>query len=81
MHINKIEITAKKFAYDGCHKIYLLENEAEEAEALENRYTIYPIELVKETYKDSCSLRFISSWNMKEYKVYVGQCERAYFRK
>ena len=33
MKINGIEITAKEFAYDGCHKIYLIESQEQRDEA------------------------------------------------
>ena len=78
MKINGIEVTATQFAYDGCHKIYLLETEAELKEALEYGYRIRPIEELEDTFEDSCSLRFISGWT-PEFKSYVEQFEPAVF--
>ena len=78
MKINGIEVTAKRFAYDGCHKIYLLENEDEVAEALGFCYRIVPIEELETTFESSCGLRFINGWS-PEFKSYVEQFEPAVF--
>lgn len=56
----------KKFAYDGCHKIYLIESEEQEKEAKSYRYNILPIEELLNTYEDSCSLRFINFWDLSK---------------
>lgn len=60
MKINGMPITASKFAFDGCHKIYLIETPEEEARLEGLGYNILPIKDLQETYEDSCSLRFIS---------------------
>jgi hypothetical protein len=62
MKINGKEVTAKKFAFEGCHKIYVIDTPEEEAQALKYGYDIYPIEEIEQAYKDSCSLKFISNW-------------------
>ena len=77
MKINNQETEAKKFAYDGCHKIYLIEDEADEKKALEYTYKILPIEELKETFEKSCPLRFIN--NFKLTKFFVRQSENAVF--
>lgn len=74
--INGHIVTAKKFAYDGCHKIYLLENKEEQNSAVTLGYTIFPIIDIMEIYEGSCSLRFISGWS-PEFKQYVPQFETA----
>ena len=81
MKINGLEVTAQTFAFDGCHKIYLLENEAEEANARELGYNIYPIHELRQAYEDSCGLRFISNWPLIDdnFVSYVGQGEDANF--
>lgn len=61
--INGIEIKAKKFAYDGCHKIYLIDNMEAEKEAKKYGYKIYNIKKLVDCYIYSCSLRFISRWD------------------
>ena len=37
MKINGKEVTAKKFAFEGCHKIYVIDTPEEEAQALKIR--------------------------------------------
>ena len=78
MKINGKETQAKSFAYDGCHKIYLLENEEEWEDALSNDYDVYPISMLQEKFYRSCSLRFISPWNLDK-RNYVNQFEEAEF--
>lgn len=77
MKINGKEIKAKQFAYDGCHKIYLIEDTDDLKDAKDIGYDIYDIKLLKETYDDSCSLRFINNWKLTE--QIVPQFETAKF--
>jgi hypothetical protein len=75
MTINGKKTAATRFAYDGCHKIYLLESEEDAAEAKGAGYGILPISKLKEVFDNSCGLQFISNWGLN--KQYVSQCERA----
>ena len=59
------------FAYDGCHKIYLIENKDEIKEATEYGYELLPIRLLKETYENSCELKFINFWNLSKNPCYL----------
>ena len=68
-----MRINADKFAYDGCHKIYILEDKNDIKEAKEMGYDIYDIAELEKTYNNSCPLKFISNWKLN--KSYVGQCE------
>lgn len=77
MKVNGIEILGDRFAYDGCHKIYICECISEEEEAEELGYEILPIEVLEETWENSCPLRFISSWDLE--RKYVLQDEEAEF--
>jgi hypothetical protein len=74
MKINGTEVIGDKFFFDGCHKIYIIED-SEDIETMETKNwteeDIYPIDELEEIYHDSCSLRFIS--NCKLDKSYVGQ--------
>ncbi len=74
--INNKVIKNKYFAYDGCHKIYLL-NDSEIEEAKNSGYNILPIENLKEAYNNSCSLKFINTW--EDCKSIVTQFEDAIF--
>lgn len=77
MKINNLKVTEKYFAYDDCHKIYIIEDKEDLKEAKEIGYTILPIEKIEETYKNSCELRFIYNWNLD--KTYARQYETANF--
>ena len=79
MKINGHEVKAKRFAFDGCHKIYLLESKEDVKSAKETGYTMYPIKMLEETYEDSCGLRFISNWSLTT--NFVHQFEDAVFTK
>ena len=78
MKINGKTVTGDRFAFDGCHKIYIIDT-PEEAEARRYGYEIYPIEDIEQTYEDSCNLKFISSWNDDDFVSYVRQSEDATF--
>ena len=77
MKINGQLIDSKKFAYDGCHKIYIIEDETDLDKAINTGYNIYPIEILPDTYENSCELRFISNWKLD--KQYVAQFEDCIF--
>ena len=77
MKINNKEVKNKLFAYDGCHKIYLLENESEIEEAKKTGYNILSIKKLEEAYNNSCSLKFINMW--EDCKTIIGQFEEAIF--
>lgn len=79
--INGKAIIGDQFAYEGCHKIYIINTPEEEAQALEYGYNIYPIKEIEKTYKDSCSLKFISNWPLDDnnFVSYANQCEEATF--
>ena len=63
------------FAYDGCHKIYILEDKNDVDNAMIMGYRLYPTTELKKTFEDSCPLKFIE--NMKLDKYYVKQFSKA----
>lgn len=78
--INNKVVIGEEFAYDGCHKMYVIEDEEDKKTALSYGYEeadFLPIEELQSTYHASCDLRFIH--NFKLDKTYVGQYERADF--
>jgi hypothetical protein len=79
MKINGIEVQGKLFAYDGCHKIYIIESDNDLKEALSYGYGIYPIEEIEKVFRDSCGLKFIHPWSLHHNYDYVGQFEKAVF--
>ena len=78
MKIGRYKVNADSFAYDGCHKIYILESEKDKEEANELEYKILPISEIVDFYENSCSLRFISNWQLD--KNYVGQFKKPTFK-
>lgn len=61
------------FAYDNCHKIYIIEDNEDLKKALKIGYDIYDIKEIEEKYNNSCSLKFISNWKLD--KQYIKQFE------
>lgn len=66
-----------KIAFDGCHKIYICENDEDLKEAKEYGYQIHELYELKTLFEKSCPLKFIYNWSLTEY--YVGQGEGAKF--
>ena len=77
MKINDKKVKGEFFAFDNCHKFYILENEEEKQQALECGYSIYHIRILEEEYKKACELKFISNWSLNV--QYVKQFENAIF--
>ena len=77
MKINGQEVVGESFAYDGCHKIYVIESIRDREDAKGSGYDIYPIKELKKKYNCSCGLQFISNWSLT--KSYVNQLEDAEF--
>ena len=81
LYINDFLVSSSGyFAYDGCHKIYILANEEEEDYAKKRGYDIYPIYKLQEIYKNSCPLRFISSWDLQKDYVEQGKIAEIYVK-
>lgn len=77
MKINNKEVIGDKFAYDGCHKIYIIEDEKDRKDAEEYDYQIFDLKDIQNVYENSCELKFISNWKLD--KRYVNQFEDAIF--
>lgn len=77
MKVNGKEIKGIGFAFDGCHKIYILRDEQQAEQAREWGYDICNLSELQTVWRISCPLRFISSWDLTEY--YVHQGEQAVF--
>ena len=66
--VNGIITYAKEFAYDGCHKIYLIETPEDREEAFGYGYKeedFFLMENLKAVFINSCPLRFISSFDLR----------------
>lgn len=68
---NKCIFSTNKFAYDGCHKIYIIEDENDLKEAKKHDYEIHDIKELPKIWENSCDLRFIHNWKLT--KTYISQ--------
>lgn len=64
--INNQTITADRFAYDGCHKIYLLDSIQDDGQARGLGYEVMPIDYLPCIWSNSCPLRFIKTWRLED---------------
>lgn len=70
---NLNDIKGVGIAYDGCHKIYVCEDEDDIKKMKEYGYNIYPMSDLKSIWENSCGLRFVE--NAKLTKSFVAQFE------
>lgn len=77
--INGTEIIATVFAFDGCHKIYLLNDSDAISEAEEYEYDIYDIDSIVSAFVNSCPLRFICEWGGDFKSVVKQACSKVVF--
>ena len=76
LKINGVEVKNNgAYAFDNCHKFYILENDNDKFKALEYGYEIYPVEHLVTDLKHSCPLRFINSFNLEN--TYLEQGEES----
>ena len=61
------------YAFDNCHKFYILENDNEKFKALELGYEICPIQHLVTDLESSCPLRFINSFNLENTYLLQGE--------
>jgi hypothetical protein len=64
--LDLIEKSGCHIAWDGCHKLYLLPDNATVRSALEAEYDVYPAIQIKDLWESSCSLRFINRWGRED---------------
>ena len=72
VQINDTVIFADEFAWDGCHKIYVVTDQESRDELEGYGYDFYPIDELKEVWDLSCNLRFISDASLSA--SYIPQC-------
>lgn len=75
--INGQVVEGIKVAYDGCHKIYICENQEDLYMMQDYGYGLYDMNDLKEIYDNACPLKFISSADLT--KSYVKQDQEAVF--
>lgn len=75
MKINNVDVLGNRFAFDGCHKIYIIEDDTDYNEAVSYGYNIHNIDELEHIYRHkTCDLVFISNWKLT--KRYVEQFEK-----
>jgi hypothetical protein len=62
--LDLIEKSGWKIAYDGCHKLYFLQNEAQLESAQSYDYEIHSSSELKQLWENSCPLRFVTKWGL-----------------
>ncbi len=77
MKVNNKLIKGIGFAFDGCHKLYIVATKSQWNKALQMGYNVCNLNGLQAAWNDSCPLRFISSWDLKT--QYVKQNEQAVF--
>lgn len=73
--INGVQIWADEFAWDTCHKIYIVTDQESRDQLEGYGYEFFPIDLLEECWEGSCNLRFISDASLS--CNYVSQFEDA----
>ncbi len=63
--INSTVVDIDEFAWDGCHKIYLVTNQEGKDQLVEYGYDFFPAKDLPEVWENSCALKFISSADLK----------------
>lgn len=66
--LDAIEASDLQLAYDGCHKIYLLESDEDREEAYRNGYgdkDIFPASEIRALIRRSCFLVFVSTFSLR----------------
>lgn len=71
IRINDVDVLGDQVAFDGCHKLFVIEDEDDLTQMVEFGYDIHPIQELPALYAGSCPLRFIL--NVKLDKTYVDQ--------
>jgi hypothetical protein len=68
MKISNRRIKATHYFFDGCHKIYLIEDDQDKQNFFNMGWTeldIYPINTIIDTYECACPLKFIQTCKLK----------------
>lgn len=74
--VNGITIYADEFAWDECHKIYIVTDQESRDQLEGYGYEFFPINELEDAWQASCFLRFISDASLS--CDYVSQCHESY---
>ena len=72
-YINGKQCKGESFAFDGCHKIYVVEGKDDEKKMRKLGYEILPISELPWMWATSCPLRFIYSANLERQFAHQGE--------
>jgi hypothetical protein len=64
-----------KLAYDGCHKLYFLQNSEDVDQARGYGYEIHETSEIRRLYENSCGLRFVNAWSLSDHELCIEQGE------
>ena len=73
VRVNGTKVWTDEFAWDECHKIYLVTDQVSRNKLEGYGYEFFPINKLKDVWDDSCSLRFISDASLSQ--SYISQFE------
>lgn len=71
--LDAIEASDLMVAFDGCHKVYLVEGEGEIADASQTGYDLFPAKEIRTLVNKSCGLVFVSAWHLGDHPWAIGQ--------
>lgn len=60
--LQHIEQMPHQIAFDGCHKLYVLDSPAAIEDAVDIGYDLYPAAQVRDLIAQSCGLVFVNRW-------------------
>jgi hypothetical protein len=62
--VEAIEASDLRLAFDGCHKIYLIQSQAEADDAEQYGYGIYDAAMIRTLIASSCFLVYVHAWDI-----------------
>jgi len=71
--LDAIEASDLQIAFDGCHKLYLVDGPGEVSDARANGYDLYPAKEIRALVNRSCGLVFVNAWNLGKHPWAIEQ--------
>lgn len=72
--LDAIEASDLSIAFDGCHKVYLVDK-GEEDDARDTGYDLFDAKEIRAIVNRSCGLVFVSAWNLGKHPWEIAQGE------
>lgn len=73
--LDAIEASDLMVAFDGCHKLYLVDGPEEIADASATGYDLHEAKEIRALVNRSCGLVFVHAWNLGNHPWDIGQGE------